>query len=99
MGEITYSIDDFVVAHATAFDKPVSPDIVTAALNKAGKQRYTKSEAQKIVQDFSAAEVNQTSGTIPQVTVAAEKPVTTVFSSASSAPASVQTATKDKEVK
>lgn len=99
MGDITYSIEDFVAAHATAFGKPVSPDIVTAALNKAGKQRYTKSEAQKIVQNFSAAEVNQTSGTIPQVTAAAEKPVTTVFSTAPSVPASVQTATKDKEVK
>ena len=87
MSEITYSIDDFVTAHATAFGNPVSPDIVTAALNKAGKPRYTKDEAQKIVQEFSAAEVNQTSGTTSQVTAEAVKPVTTVFANASSAPA------------
>ena len=98
MGEITYSIDDFVTAHATAFGNPVSPDIVTAALNKAGKQRYTKEEAQKIVQEFSTATVNQTDHAKPMVTTAAAKPAKTVFSAASSTPAPVQAA-KDKEVK
>lgn len=92
MGKITYSIDDFVTAHATAFGNPVSPDIVTAALNKAGKQRYTKEEAQKIVQEFSTATVNQTDHAKPMVTTAAVEPATTVF------PAAFQ-GTKDKEVK
>ena len=98
MSEITYSIDDFVTAHATAFGNPVSPDIVTAALNKAGKQRYTKDEAKKIVQEFSTAKVNQTESTNPPVAVTTVKPATTVSSAASSAPAPVQAA-KDKEVK
>ncbi|MBE6722276.1 MAG: hypothetical protein E7572_07295 [Ruminococcaceae bacterium] len=98
MGDITYSIDDFVAAHATAFGSPVSQDIVTAALNKAGKSRYTKDEAQKIVQEFSAAEVNQTKSTTPLVIAAAAKPTATIFSAASPAPAPVQVS-KDKDVK
>lgn len=98
MSEITYSIDDFVAAHANAFCSPVSQDIVTAALNKAGKQRYTKAEAQIIVQKFSTAKVNQTESETPLVAAATVKPATTFFSAASSAPASVQTPT-DKEVK
>ncbi|WOC33479.1 MULTISPECIES: hypothetical protein [Caproicibacterium] len=52
MGDITYSIDEFVSAAKSLFGEQSGPDIVRAALRQAGKDRYTKAEASKLIKDF-----------------------------------------------
>lgn len=53
MGDITYSIDEFVAAAKSLFGNQSGPDIVRAALSQAGKGRYAKDDAAKIIKEFS----------------------------------------------
>lgn len=54
--ESVYTVNEFVKASKTAFDKPYSPDIVRAAMKMAGKTEATRSEAAEIIKRFLGKE-------------------------------------------
>lgn len=47
-----YTVDEFVKASGTAFDKAYSPDIIRAAMKMAGKTQATRAEAAEIINKF-----------------------------------------------
>lgn len=55
--EVTYTVAEYAKAASTVFDRPCSPDIVTAAFRMAGKQEATKKEAAIILSKFLKKEV------------------------------------------
>ena len=55
--EPTYTVEEFAKAAKTVFGKETSPDIVMAALLKAGKDAYGVQEAKKLVEAFANKEV------------------------------------------
>lgn len=56
--ETLYSIGELAAAVKTVFGKDMTPDVVTAALRKHGKNEYTVSEAKVLVKAFAEKEVN-----------------------------------------
>lgn len=57
-GKVTYTVNEFVKAASTAFERPYSQDIVRAAFFAAGVKEATKKEASNIIKEFLGEEVN-----------------------------------------